>query len=111
MYVKLGNYNLRDWLDEYDHIYSKRKGNKIIPGIRVCPSSNRHWIGVVVKSQEADNGYVNSVDVYWQTGPNAGKKNERLTSALINYDAYKEDIYKEVKELEDNEAKARTTGL
>lgn len=121
MEIKLGSCNLRYWQNGYDWSTKSHQHREIPIHTRVCSSSNRKWLGIIVAMDEPTMRKmygtsdtlpeVKEVTVFWQTGPNKGTTQKKSTDDLVNYDAYKAVIYSSLKELEDNEAEARKTGL
>lgn len=120
MIIKPGGFNLLHWQNGYDWDLRRSVIRKAAPGIRVCSASNRKILGIITDTVSEGRRYehnpdssviVKEVRVFWQTGPNRGKTMVKGVHDLVNYDAYKNHIFKELQELEDNEAKAAQTGL
>lgn len=121
MEIKLGSCNLRQWQNGYDWESKSYKQQEIPIRTRVCSASNRKWVGIIVAmSDPVDRKMYRTtettkevlmVTVFWQTGPNKGQTQQKDTSDLVNYDAYKACIAAEIKKLEDVEAEADKTGL
>lgn len=121
MEIKLGAFNLEHWHapDVSWRENAERRG--LTPGIRVCSSSNRKYLAVIIAVGECEREVrryklpavkvVNQVQIFWMTGPRKGQQQWKDLSSLVNYDAYKERVMKEIKELEENEAEAAKTGL
>jgi hypothetical protein len=126
MEIKLGYSNLDNW-QKYQN-QDLESHNVIVPGIRVCSSSNRKYLGVITdvpvttshqtykwdreSEDTTDTRQVAAkVTVYWQTGPNKGKIQVKSPDDLVNYDAYKARITKELDELKKTENAAAKVGM
>lgn len=110
MEVKPGDFNL----------ISGWHKQEIVPGIRVCYTSKRKTLGILVNILSHKRRYPRNpeselvpdeLEVFWQTGSNAGKNQIVEAGSLINYDAYKQTILDYIIELEAIEKIANKTGL
>lgn len=112
MEIKIGTYNLRNWQAYRD--------KDIVIGTMVCLANSKKTLGIITDIISKENFWprnkeseiiVKDVEVFWMTGSRKGSKQNKETSDLVNYDAYKEAVYNTLKKLEDNEAAAKKTGM